>query len=501
VTIYEPDSLLAIPANFSSNGVEISCYNGADGWVSLTPEGGTRPYSYDWSDETGGTADTIISELSAGIYTVTLSDPNGCTNYYEWTLEQPDTIRLNQDTTDLIECYGGTSTIHLSPSGGVGGYSYTWDGVAGDSAHRGVEDGNYYVLVEDMNGCQVDDTLYLGQRSRIMPEIVIRSDYHGEHISCYGVSDASIELVISGGDSTNYTREWSTGSEDDGKVILSGIPSGIYSVSGIDAAGCVYDTTFEVIDPQLLQLNYTSSDPLCYGAADGFIQLSPQGGTPIDGSPVYNYSFEGNDSLLSAEFLNLTEGLYEAAVTDWNLCSDTVEIELIAPNAIYMEYDSVSAECPDESDGSLTITYIDGGTEPYMINGGVSRYFEGLGSGEFVINLVDAQNCIYVDTVIIGAIHQSCLVIPNAFTPNGDGANDVWRLDEDDDGSDMYLYPDAELTIINRWGEIIYFSSDVANEPWDGTYKGRDLAIDSYYYMLDLKNGDPVITGNVTIVR
>jgi gliding motility-associated-like protein len=137
----------------------------------------------------------------------------------------------------------------------------------------------------------------------------------------------------------------------------------------------------------------------------------------------------------------------------------------------------------------------------FTINGGVSWEFEGLGSGPFVINLIDAQNCIYVDTVIIGAIHQSCLDIPNAFTPNGDGANDVWRLDEDDNGSDMYLYPDAELTIINRWGEIIYFSSDVANEPWDGMYKGRDLPIDSYYYMLDLKNGDSVITGNVTIIR
>jgi gliding motility-associated-like protein len=496
----EPDSLFAIPGNFINHEVEISCFNGSDGWVSLTPLGGTRPYSYDWS-EIGGATDTIISELAAGDYSVTLSDPNGCTNTYEWTLDQPDTIRINSDATDLIECYGDTSTIHISPTGGVGGYTYLWEGIADDSALNGVEDGMYYVLIEDLNGCQVDDSLYLGQRSRIMPEIVVRSDYHGEHISCYGLADASIELIISGGNSLAYTREWSTGSDDDGKSILTGLPAAIYTISGIDASGCAYDTTFEVIQPLLLQLNYTSSDPLCKGAADGNIRLSPQGGTPIDGSPVYNYYFEGIDSLLSAEFLNLEEGVYKAAVTDWNLCTDTMEIELIAPDAIYLEYDSVSAECPDESDGSLVITYIDGGTEPYTINGGMNREFEGLGSGEFIINLVDAQNCTYVDTVTIGSIYQSCLDIPNAFTPNGDGANDVWRLDDDEDGSDMYLYPDAELTIINRWGEIIYFSSNVVNEPWDGTYKGRDLPIDSYYYMLDLKNGDSVITGNVTIIR
>jgi gliding motility-associated-like protein len=165
-----------------------------------------------------------------------------------------------------------------------------------------------------------------------------------------------------------------------------------------------------------------------------------------------------------------------------------------------MEYDTIPAECPDESNGSLTI-YPSGGTMPYSINGGMSWEFLDLSPGEFIINLVDGHGCIFTDTVIIGAVHQSCLIIPNAFTPNGDGANDVWRLDEDDNGSDMYLYPDAELTIINRWGEVVYFSNNVANEPWDGTYKGRELPIDSYYYMLDLKNGDPVTTGNVTIRR
>lgn len=221
----------------------------------------------------------------------------------------------------------------------------------------------------------------------------------------------------------------------------------------------------------------------------------------MEGSPVYNYYFEGTDSLPSPEFRDLGEGIYKVAVTDANLCSDTVEIELISPETITLEFEVEHAECPDETNGSVIITYIDGGTLPYSINGAMATEFYDLPVGPFVIHVVDAHNCEYIDTAYIEPIHESCLDIPNAFTPNGDGANDVWRLDEDEDGSDMYLYPDAELTIINRWGERVYYSTDVVNEPWDGTYRGRDLPVDTYYYILDLKNGDPVVSGTVTIVR
>jgi gliding motility-associated-like protein len=65
----------------------------------------------------------------------------------------------------------------------------------------------------------------------------------------------------------------------------------------------------------------------------------------------------------------------------------------------------------------------------------------------------------------------------------------------------MYLYPNAELWIYNRWGELVYYTDDVAGEPWDGTFNGRDLPIDSYHYVLDLGNDEPPRRGNVTIVR
>ena len=207
------------------------------------------------------------------------------------------------------------------------------------------------------------------------------------------------------------------------------------------------------------------------------------------------------DSLPNPAFNGLSEGLYDVKVTDANNCFTTRRFYLTEPEPLTYMFTVDSAECPDESDGALTITNIDGGTWPYLVNEGQNWEFEGLQPGDFLVNIVDDHGCLLSDTVRIGTWFSSCLIIPNAFTPNGDGVNDVWMLDEDENGSDMYLYPDAELTIFNRWGEIVFYSNNVANEPWDGTFKGRDLPIDSYHYVLDLKNGDPPITGNVTILK
>jgi gliding motility-associated-like protein len=499
--VIQPDSLYAIPYNSLRNGYEISCYNGSDGWVSLEPAGGTRPYSYNWSDETGSTTDTVITALNEGYYSVAITDPNGCENFYEWELQHPDTIVLNPDPI-LIECFGDTSTIRISPEGGVGGYSYLWEGSMTNRNLTGVTEGTYHVIVTDANGCEVGDSLYLEQRSRIMPEIVVRSDFNGRHISCHGAENAAIELLISGGNDSNYTFEWNTSTGDNNTYFLTGLAAGTYTVNGEDASGCSFDTVKQVIQPSDINVMYTAKDPLCEGNVNGSISISVVGGTPIIGSPIYNYSLNGIENLPLPEFDSLPEGDYLIVVKDANNCTDTTTVALVAPEPLAIVYETTPAECRDKADGTVTINQIIGGTLPYSINGGTSQYFDNLLPGDFVIELIDGNDCRLIDTAYIEALRLLCLNPPNAFTPNGDGANDVWVLDEDENGvNDMYLYPDAELRIFNRWGELVYYSDNVADEPWDGTYKGRDLPVDSYHYVLDLGLDNEPITGSVTIIR
>jgi gliding motility-associated-like protein len=91
-------------------------------------------------------------------------------------------------------------------------------------------------------------------------------------------------------------------------------------------------------------------------------------------------------------------------------------------------------------------------------------------------------------------IEVAMVEVSTGFTPNGDGANDFWSI------GDMSLYPFVEVTVMNRWGEQIFYSVGY-NEPWDGTYNGNLLPMGSYFYIIDLNEGSKPTTGAVTILR
>jgi gliding motility-associated-like protein len=91
--------------------------------------------------------------------------------------------------------------------------------------------------------------------------------------------------------------------------------------------------------------------------------------------------------------------------------------------------------------------------------------------------------------------HGAGLRISKAFSPNNDGINDAWEI------GNINLYPELEVIIYNRWGQLVWKSGRGYPVPWDGTGKGDRLPMDSYHYIIDLHNGKRPIIGNVTIVR
>ena len=84
--------------------------------------------------------------------------------------------------------------------------------------------------------------------------------------------------------------------------------------------------------------------------------------------------------------------------------------------------------------------------------------------------------------------------MPTAFSPNGDGINDSWRIEA------LITYPEALVSVYNRYGQLV-FKSTGYNKPWDGTRNGKPLPVDTYYYIIDLKNNIPTIQGSVFIIR
>jgi gliding motility-associated-like protein len=145
------------------------------------------------------------------------------------------------------------------------------------------------------------------------------------------------------------------------------------------------------------------------------------------------------------------------------------------------------------SDGSGSVTVV-GGVAPYTYlwsSGQTSSTASGLSAGTYIVSIEDSAGCMVTDTAII---EVAMIDAATAFTPNGDGVNDFWTI------GDMSLYPNVEVTIMGRWGQMI-FSSIGYEDPWDGTYQGKELPMGSYFFIIDLHEGSDPVTGAVTIMK
>ena len=150
------------------------------------------------------------------------------------------------------------------------------------------------------------------------------------------------------------------------------------------------------------------------------------------------------------------------------IASIETEAELIHPDTLELSFDTENAFCKDKPDGQLRLN-VDGGTFPYLISWdrGLTdneNYFNDVYWGEYVATVTDANNCITIDTAFVDYTYASCLVIPNAISPNGDGFNDLWIIEG------LELYPNVELRIFDRWGSRVFHSGNAADNPWDGSF-------------------------------
>ena len=106
----------------------------------------------------------------------------------------------------------------------------------------------------------------------------------------------------------------------------------------------------------------------------------------------------------------------------------------------------------------------------------------------------DVNGCLGIDTVVV-SIDNMCFEIPNVFTPNGDGKNDLWNI------AGIFEFPEIVVKVFNRWGDLVFESDAGYTDPWDGTYNGTDAPAATYYYVIDLGGDQEGRTGTINIVR
>ncbi|UKN03057.1 gliding motility-associated C-terminal domain-containing protein [Paracrocinitomix mangrovi] len=217
------------------DSVMTTCYGGSDGAASVNVVSGTGPYTYLWNDGATSTTDSI-SGLTAGIYTVVVTDGNGCSVTDSASVDQPAAIIATASGTD-VACYGGnTGEVTVTVSNGVAPLSYQWNDASNQTTQTatGLAMGTYTVIVTDNNGCTANSSVTISENAEITATSTSTDDS--------GAGDGSIDLTVSGG-ITPYTYVWSNGATTED---LSSVVTGEYDVIITDAVGCQFTLTDSV---------------------------------------------------------------------------------------------------------------------------------------------------------------------------------------------------------------------------------------------------------------
>lgn len=325
-------TLTASPSiNITATPVAVLCNGGATGAINLSVSGGTPGYTYNWG---GGVTTQNRSGLSAGAYSVTVSDSKGCTSSSNATVTQPTTISATPTVTNVL-CHGtSTGAISLNVSGGTSPYIYLWNDGTTSQNRTGIAAGTYAVTITDANNC----TRTVTGISVTQPASALSAATSQVNNSCNSNSDGSITATVSGGTSP-FTYDWTGNPSGDGTATITGLASGTYSVTVTDANACSTINSATIGSASPLLLSNLLTQPSCPPSAsppvnsDGAINLTVSGGTA-----PYTYlwnTLDGTGLNLTAEDQSsLTVGTYFVTVTDANGCNATGTFVLTNANPL-----------------------------------------------------------------------------------------------------------------------------------------------------------------------
>ena len=318
--------LLTQPAalTLSATPQDISCFGEEDGQINLlTPAGGTPPYYYDWSN---GAISQDIEDLSAGTYSVTVTDAHNCIAYLESEISEPEEVTIAEIVTGNASCQGYTDgQIVVTGQGGNGSYQYSVDNGNSYSSSNTFTDlaaGNYSVVIMDGNDCESA----ISPVELTEPEGTTISSEEAMNISCNGLSDGSITLSAS---SPVGGLEYSI---DEGETYLdnngafAGLEGGSYQVWIRDADDCITQSSvLEIIEPEAISIDTSITQP--GEGVSGTIRVFATGGT----TPYDYYLLAGENEVSNSDgnFSDLLSGDYSVWIIDVNLCeSDTLQVIL-----------------------------------------------------------------------------------------------------------------------------------------------------------------------------
>lgn len=447
----------------------------------------TGAVSYLWGN---GFTNPVLTVQNSGTYTIEVFDSEGCPkrDTVEVLFGTTPSIDLGQDVT---LCDGEIYTLDATTPG----VSYQWPDGSTDPTFVVSSPGTYWVII-DNNGCEATDSVQVNYLAEL--NLALNS----QDVDCDGDCNGSINVSASGGNG-NLSFLWNTGSTS---TNLDELCPGAYDLTITDNL-CSYVNTIVINEPEPLGYNIQSIDVECPGEGDGMIEVVEI----IGGTSPFLYSFNGEPFTSSNQISNLSGGYYEVVISDANGCTATEFVNIYEPPAIVLdagpdleielgERIQIRANVFPFTNQEIEWTPSDS----LSCLGCIQPYANPTRTTTYTIAVIDSTTgCTLRDDVLVKVEKNRNVFIPNIFTPNGDGTNDIFQIFTGN-GVRRVL----KFQIFDRWGEVVYAASNF--EPgenkfgWDGTFKGEEMNNAVFVYFAEIEFEDDVVfiyKGDFTLVK
>jgi len=344
--------------------------------------------------------------------------------------------------------------------------------------------------------------------------------------SCNNSMDGNINLIITNGvppfDYTVNGNLYNNANSFLRALSLGPFLAGTYSVIINDANGCSNSFVANISEPPPLKIEVLSNKPVnCFGENDGAFEFTLNGtagsGTVLQYNLPTSYTIEKDISNSNLIIPNLPSGEYQLFLTlpDNTACTDQIEFTIESPKPLQIKnFFKKEPTCKDAEDGEIAIEII-GGTQPYIyswtnvsnneniLNGSVVL---NLSAGDYLIEIFDANFCTFTAEINLPENDRSCFDrndIPNVFSPNGDDINDIWHIK-----GLQEQYPMNLVTIINRWGAVVFEKESCNDNCWKGNAINSNsiLPTGTYFYVIQLNsqnltNNNNLLKGTINLLR
>jgi gliding motility-associated-like protein len=407
-----------IPGSVAINGVvippvtltgvktDVTCNDGNDGKVVLTPGGGTGTFTYAWTGPVGFTPATTkdISNLKAGKYYVTVSSGSAVPKVDSFVIAEPTKIAVATKTIVDVKCFDqATGTVTLTVSGGTAPYTYSWS--SGDVSLNltGKKSGTYILTITDSKGCSIKDTSII-----LQPNAALSVAPAITNVKCNGGNDGAIALTVAGG-TAPYTYAWSGPSPFAGATTkdISALLAGDYIVTVTDSKSCAQTSgPLTVTQPLAISVGTPSVTNTGCGTSVGAISI-----TPTNGTTPYTFVWSGPSfSSVNQNITGLAAGSYTVVVTDANNCKTTSTPIVVSSTGLSLNVvpSITNIDCNGNMNGAISLTVSGGSNNFTYVWSGPSfsaptKDISGLKPGSYTVAITDVNNA-------------TCSFNPPAFT-------------------------------------------------------------------------------------